>query len=195
MTETHASPLRQTVALGGNDYWNDSCSVEELRYAVSHGAVGATTNPTIVLSVLRKELAVWREPLARIIRENPTWTEAEIAWRLIEEMALKAAEILRPIFEREQGRKGRISMQTNPTFYRNAEAIVTQALHFHGLAPNIQVKIPVTDAGITAIEEATARGIHINATVCFTCRKPLPWPKPWNEGSSGGPRRVRRFRA
>lgn len=168
MTEAPSSPLRQTVALGGNDYWNDSCSVEELRYAVSHGAVGATTNPTIVLGVLRKELAVWREPLLRIIRNNPTWTEVEIAWRLIEEMALKAAEVLRPVFEREQGRKGRISMQTNPTLYRNAEAIVAQALHFHSLAPNIQVKIPVTDAGITAIEEATARGIHINATVCFT---------------------------
>jgi transaldolase len=168
MTETGSSPLRQTVALGGNDYWNDSCSVEELRYAIAHGAVGATTNPTIVLGVLRKELAVWREPLLKIVQENPTWTEVEIAWRLIEIMALKAAELLRPIFEREKGRKGRISMQTNPTFYRNAEAILDQAMHFHGLAPNIQVKIPVTNAGVTAIEEATARGVNVNATVCFT---------------------------
>jgi transaldolase len=30
------------------------------------------------------------------------------------------------------------------------------------------VKIPVTSAGIPAIEEATYRGISINATVCFT---------------------------
>src|SRR5215469_10123710 len=133
MSKIHSSPLQQTVALGGNDYWNDSCSVEELRYAVSHGAVGATSNPTIVLGVLRKEIALWRDPLLRIIRENPTWTEVEIAWRLIEEMALKAAEILRPIFEREQGRKGRISMQTDPTLYRNPEAIVAQAMHFDGL--------------------------------------------------------------
>jgi len=160
--------LQQTTALGGNDYWNDSCSVEELSYAIANGAVGATTNPTIVLAVLKKEIALWREPLLRIIEKNPTWTEVEVAWRLIEEMALKAAELLRPIFEREQGRKGRISMQTNPTFYRNAEAIVAQAMHFHGLAPNIQVKIPATLAGITAIEEATYRGVNVNATVCFT---------------------------
>jgi len=168
MSATQLSPLAQTVALGGNDYWNDSCSVEELRYAVSHGAVGATSNPTIVLGVLKKELALWRGPLQRIIDGNPTWTEVEIAWKLIEEMALKAAEVLRPIFDREKGRKGRISMQTNPTFYRNAEAIVEQAMQFQNLAPNIQVKIPVTHAGITAIEEATFRGININATVCFT---------------------------
>src|SRR5512136_857503 len=168
MNTTKPTPLQQTVALGGNDYWNDSCSVAELTYAVANGAVGATTNPTIVLGVLKKELAVWREPLLRIINENPTWTEIEVAWRLIEQMALKGAQVLLPIFERTQGRKGRISVQTNPTFYRNAEAIVAQAMRFHGLAPNIQVKIPATRAGITAIEEATFRGVNVNATVCFT---------------------------
>ena len=55
MSQTTPSPLQQTAAIGGNDYWNDSCSVEELRYAVANGAVGATTNPTIVLGVLKKE--------------------------------------------------------------------------------------------------------------------------------------------
>ena len=168
MNTPQPSPLQRTVALGGNDYWNDSCSVDELRYAISHGAVGATTNPTIVLGVLKKELATWREPLRQLLAEHPTDTEVDLAWRLIEAMALKAAEVLRPIFERERGRKGRISMQTNPTFYRNAEAIVAQAMHFHGLAPNIQVKIPATQAGITAIEEVTCRGANVNATVCFT---------------------------
>jgi transaldolase len=168
MSASQPSRLQQTATIGGNDYWNDSCSVEELRYAIANGAVGATTNPTIVLGVLKKELAAWREPLQRIINGNPTWTEIEVAWRLIEEMALKGAEVLRPVFERTQGRKGRISVQTNPTLYRNAEAIVAQAMRFHGLAPNIQVKIPVTRAGITAIEEATCRGVNVNATVCFT---------------------------
>jgi len=41
-------------------------------------------------------------------------------------------------------------------------------VEFSGLAPNMIVKIPVTQAGIPAIEEATYRGISINATVCFT---------------------------
>ncbi len=168
MSAAPLSPLQQTVALGGNDYWNDSCSVQELRYALGHGAVGATTNPTIVINVLQKELPLWKDPLLQIIQRNPTWTEVEIAWKLIEEMALKGAETLRPVFEREQARKGRLSMQTNPTFYRNTEAIVAQARHFHSLAPNIQAKIPVTRAGIPAIEEATHQGVNINATVSFT---------------------------
>jgi len=73
-----------------------------------------------------------------------------------------------PIFEREKGKNGRLSIQTNPKFYRNADAIVEQAVHFSGLAPNMIVKIPVTVAGVDAIEEATYRGVSINATVSFT---------------------------
>jgi transaldolase len=48
-----------------------------------------------------------------------------------------------------------------------------QAAHFHTLAPNMQVKIPATRAGIKAIEEATARGVNINATVSFTVPQAL----------------------
>jgi transaldolase len=70
-------------------------------------------------------------------------------------------------FERENGLKGRLSLQTNPAYYRDADAITQQAIHFDSLAPNIQVKAPVTKAGVTAIEEMTYHGVNINATVCF----------------------------
>ncbi|HLJ49305.1 MAG TPA: transaldolase family protein [Bryobacteraceae bacterium] len=162
------TPLHRTVTTTVTDYWNDSCSIQELTYAIANGAVGATTNPTIVLGVLKKELPAWRGRILELIAENPTASETDLAWKLIEEMGVKGAELLLPIFERENGRKGRLSMQTNPTFYRNSKAIIDQALHFSKLAPNIQVKIPATHAGIAAIEEATALGININATVCFT---------------------------
>ncbi|HEX9018602.1 MAG TPA: transaldolase family protein [Anaerolineaceae bacterium] len=164
---TYKSPLYQTVTTTKTDYWNDSCSIEELTYAIDNGAVGATSNPTIVLNVLKKEMPLWKERIFQIIRENPTWTEEDITWKLIEEMAVKGAQMLQPVFEREQGRKGRLSIQTNPQFYRDPEAIVEQAVHFSQLAPNMQVKIPVTRAGVQAIEEATFRGVNINATVCF----------------------------
>jgi transaldolase len=150
------------------DFWNDSCSVQELNYAIDHGAVGATTNPTIVHYVLKKEMNLWKERVYQIIQENPCESEFEITWRVVEALATNGANILLPVFEREQGKKGRISVQMNPTFYRNPEAIVEQAVHFSQLAPNIHVKIPVTRAGLVAIEEATYRGVSINATVAFT---------------------------
>lgn len=173
MVTAFKSPLHQTVATTVTDYWNDSCSVEELTYAIENGAVGATTNPVIVGNVLKKEINLWRDRIRQIIAENPTWSEMEVTWKVFEEVAIRGAELLLPVFRRENGKKGRLSIQTNPQLYRNAGAIVQQALHFNSLAPNIQVKIPVTKAGITAIEEATYQGVNINATVCFTVPQSL----------------------
>jgi transaldolase len=168
MTQSFKSKLNQTVLQYPTDYWNDSCSVEELTYAVDQGAVGATTNPNIVVNVLKKEMHLWKDRIHQLIAENPTGSEVEITWKLIEEMAAHGASFLKPAYDRYQGKKGRLSIQTNPAFYRNAEAITQQAVHFSTLAPNMQVKIPVTEAGISAVEEATFHGVSVNATVCFT---------------------------
>ena len=162
------SPLLQTVSTTPTDYWNDSCSVQELTYAISHGAVGATTNPNIVLNVLKQEMHLWEDRIRAIIAENTTWTEEQVAWKLIEEMAVHGAGLLKPVFDKHNGVKGRLSIQTNPMFYRNCEAIVAQARHFATLAPNMQVKMPVTAAGVEAIEESTYHGVNVNATVSFT---------------------------
>jgi transaldolase len=162
------SPIQQMVATGCTDYWNDSCSIQELTYGLQHGAVGATTNPSIVVMVLKKEMHLWRDRLSGMIAENPTWNETDITWKLVEEMAARGAKLLEPAFERHRGRKGRLSIQTNPANYRNPAALVQQAVHFSSLAPNMQVKLPVTSAGLVAIEEATFCGVSINATVSFT---------------------------
>ena len=162
------SKLHQMTVEFPTDYWNDSCSETELKYAIDNGAVGATANPTIVHTVLKQEMHLWEDRIRAIIHENPTWSESEISWKLIEEMSVYGANFLRPIFEKFQGKKGRLSIQTNPALYRNAEAITQQAVHFNTLAPNMIVKIPVTEAGVEAIEEVTYQGVSINATVSFT---------------------------
>ena len=162
------SKLHQMTVEFPTDYWNDSCSQEELTYAVSHGAVGATSNPTIVYNVLKQELHLWEKRIHTLIDENPTWSESEITWKLFEEIAVHGASFLRPAYEQYKGKKGRLSIQTNPANYRNAAAIAEQAIHFNTLAPNMQVKAPVTKAGVQAIEEATYHGVSINATVSFT---------------------------
>ena len=168
MSPQFKSKLNQTVMQYPTDYWNDSCSVEELTYAVDQGAVGATSNPVIVVNVLKKEMHLWKDRINQLILSNPTWTESDITWKLVEEMAANGASFLKPAFDQYQGKKGRLSIQTNPAFYRDAQSITKQAIHFSTLAPNMQVKIPVTEAGIPAIEEATFQGVSINATVCFT---------------------------
>jgi transaldolase len=165
---SYKSPLHQMTQTTPTCLWNDSASLQELTYSIEHGAVGATCNPVIVHGVLKKELPAWKERIRSLIHELPTATEDEIAWQLVREISIKGAALLKPIFDREGGRNGRLSIQTDPRLYRNTEAIVRQAGEFSRLAPNMIVKIPVTHAGIPAIEQATFAGISINATVCFT---------------------------
>jgi transaldolase len=162
------SPLLRTTQGSPTDYWNDSCAVDELTYAIERGATGATSNPSIVLEVMKKERAHWVPRVRELAAAHPVWTEIELTWAIVEEMAVRGAAILAPVFEREGGRKGRLSLQTNPANYPDADRMVEQAVRFAGLAPNIQVKFPATAAGISAIEEATFRGVNINATVSFS---------------------------
>jgi transaldolase len=169
----YKSPLHQMVSTTATEFWNDSCCVKELTYAIENGATGATSNPIIVLTVLKNNLADWRDRIRQIIAENPTWSEEEVAWKVYEEVGLRGSRVLLPVFERRKGRRGRLSIQTNPQWYRDPDRLVAQALHFHSLAPNIQVKLPVTKAGLKAIEEATYQGVSINATVSFTVPQAL----------------------
>ena len=162
------SPLHEMVSTTPTVLWNDSCSQAELKYAIEHGAVGATANPVIVGAVLKQEMHLWKERISEIIEDMPRATEDEIAWIVTEELSMAGARMLLPAYEVSGGRNGRLSMQTDPRFWRDAERIVEQAVHFASLAPNIIVKIPATEAGIVAIEEATCRGVSINATVSFT---------------------------
>jgi transaldolase len=148
--------------------WNDSADIGELTYAIEHGAVGATCNPVIAVGILKKEIAVWRPRIETLQREFPGATEDQIGWKVVEEMSVRAAKLLEPAFAAHAGRNGRLSIQTDPRLYRDAGAIVEQGLAFSRLAPNMIVKIPATRAGIVAIEEATHRGLSVNATVCFT---------------------------
>ena len=51
---TQPSRMRLTV-LRGAEFWNDSCSLTELKDAVDHGATGATSNPVIVYAVVKAD--------------------------------------------------------------------------------------------------------------------------------------------
>lgn len=166
--EGFKSTLHKMTQITPTVLWNDSCSIEELTYSIGNGAMGATCNPVIVGTVLKQEWDRWKERIPQIILENPTATEDEVAWILIGEMSANAAALLKPIFDKEKGRNGRLSIQTDPRLYRDPKRILMQAEHFSKLAPNMIVKIPVTKAGVEAIEEATFQGISINATVSFT---------------------------
>jgi transaldolase len=148
--------------------WNDSATPSELSAAIGWGAVGATCNPVIALAALRSDLPRWRQRIGEYAAEHPTASESDIGWAMVRELSVEAAALLTDAFAQHGGRNGRLSVQTDPRLYRDADALAAQAVEFDALAPNIIVKIPATENGIRAMEEATYRGVSINATVSFT---------------------------
>jgi transaldolase len=159
--------MREMTALGA-DWWNDSGVPDELGEAVALGAVGGTSNPVIVCQAVTAQPELCNSILDRLIVDHPCATEDEIAWKLIHTLATDAASRLRPVYDRTRGAKGFLSAQVSPKVYRNKDLMVAQATELASLAPNIAIKAPATETGIAAIEEMTARGIRINATVSFS---------------------------
>lgn len=148
--------------------WCDSCAKDDLEWGIRHGVAGATTNPVIVGSVLKKELPQWESRITELFATMKNASEDEVAWQLIREMGLRGAAMLKPVFEESKGAFGRVSMQTNIKNYRNADRMIQQAVEFGNLAENMQVKMPVSMAGIEAFEEVTYQGVSVNATVSFS---------------------------
>ncbi len=159
--------MSQMTALGA-DWWNDSGVPDELGQAVALGAVGGTSNPVIVSQAVKAQPALCHPIIDRLLVDHPFDTEDDIAWKLLHTLAIDAASRLLPVYHATRGAKGFLSAQVNPKYYPNHDLMVAQAVQLASLAPNIAIKAPATEVGIAAIEEMTARGIRVNATVSFT---------------------------
>ena len=126
------------------------------------------SNPTIVANVLKTEFGDWKGRVEELFQTQPTWTEAQIAWKLIEEMAVKAAGLLQPVFEQTAGKKGWLSIQTNAEFHKSPGSVSGASAPFRVARAQLNGENSATAAGVIAIEEVTAQGVNINATVSFT---------------------------
>lgn len=161
-------PLAQATRDTQTCLWNDSADRRELARSIEFGATGATCNPVIALATISHNLDIWGPRIRLIANENPTSTHSEIGWKAVEALTVDCASLLHKEFIHSGGRNGRVSIQTDPSLHRDADAIVRQAVEFSQLAENIIVKIPATEIGLMAIEEAAFQGVSINVTVSFT---------------------------
>ena len=66
------SPLWQMTQTTPTCLWNDSATPDELAYAMEHGAVGATCNPVIALSILKKEMPTWHGRIETVLQDEPS---------------------------------------------------------------------------------------------------------------------------
>jgi transaldolase len=164
--------MEETIGLGV-DFWNDSCDLRELSEAVERGAVGATSNPVIVATVVKDDAERWIPVLRRLDREQPGLADDALAWKWVDAIAVAASRLLLPVYERTKGAKGFLNVQVNPENARDPAKMIEQAHHLASLAPNIAVKVPLTKEGLVVLEALSAEGIRTNATVSFSVSQAL----------------------
>jgi transaldolase len=167
---TKASRLHRLTALG-QSVWIDYLSRDliesgALARAVQEDAVvGVTSNPTIFEKALSRGHAYDAQLASR---------HGGDAKRVFLELAMRdvstACDLLRPVWDKTKGGDGYVSIEVDPNLADDAQATIDEAslLHEAIAKQNLLVKIPATSAGISAIEEMTARGRSINVTLIFS---------------------------
>jgi len=153
-----------------SDWWHDSAIIEELEEAMTNGAVGLTTNPLLIKLSLFAKPDVWRPMLKEIPAALSSAQKAEEIARII---TSHLASKLYPVFESTHGNKGFACAQVNPTMAGNAKAMLEMARRLAKWAPNICVKLPVTAAGLSVLEDCVAEGMSVCATAGFTVSQVL----------------------
>lgn len=163
------------------ELWMDSFHVEHHAYGLSQGITGVTTSPTWVSRMMLNEEGQ-EEVIKTIQKSHPEYNEQEMMWAWTLEMGKQRSQIMLPIWEQGDPKKGRFSIQTSIYDYNNKEKMVEMAKQVHACGKNMQVKIPSTPAGIAAMEEATYLGISVMATVCFSVDQAIAVAKALEAG-------------
>src|SRR3954467_15483534 len=81
-----------------------------------------------------------------------------------------AADVLRPLYDDTEGYDGYVSLEGMPDLAHDADATLAQAREYWRRCdrPNVMIKIPGTEEGLTAIERAIGEGINVNVTLLFS---------------------------
>ncbi len=81
-----------------------------------------------------------------------------------------ACDVLRNVWDEADHKDGFVSLEVEPAFAHDTDKTLTQAKEYWERVdrPNLMIKIPGTEAGVPAIEEAIAAGINVNVTLLFS---------------------------
>lgn len=130
---------------------------------------GATSNPAIFEQSLSNSDAYTQQIMM---------LQANNEKRIYEELAItdikKAANILAPLYENDSD-DGFISIEVDPTLCDDAMATIEEGTRLFSAIgySNVMIKIPATEAGYVAMENLTAMGINVNATLIFTVEQAI----------------------
>jgi transaldolase len=157
----------------GQSIWLDNITRDLLssgtlqRYIDELSVTGLTSNPTIFDHAIRNS-ATYDDPIRRKVGAGRSGEE--LFFDLAVEDLTRAADLLKPIFERTDGVDGWVSLEVSPLLAHDTGSTLAaaKALHERARQPNLFIKIPGTSEGLPAIEEAIFAGVPVNVTLLFS---------------------------
>ncbi len=163
----------QAIGALGQSVWLDYIDRRLLddgtlsRMIENDGLTGVTSNPTI----FEKALASTGDYAADIAQLAAAGNEGPgIADMLMRQDVARAADLLRPVYERTQGADGYVSIEASPRLAHDTEGTVAEAEYLWAALgrPNVMIKVPSTQEGVAALRQLTAAGVNVNATLLFS---------------------------
>lgn len=166
------NPLAQ-LQQQGQSVWYDNIDRSQLasgqfkRMLAEDGILGVTANPTIFEKSISHGQA-YDEQISQLINEGKNTNEIYEA--VIIQDIRTVADLLRPIYERTDGKDGYVSLEVSPELANDTKGTIAEAARFWKMVerPNLMIKIPATPAGIPAIYETLRNGMNVNVTLIFS---------------------------
>jgi transaldolase len=139
----------------------------QLSGLIKEGVTGLTSNPTI----FEKAIATSTDydvALAEI--PNDGRSASDIFEAIAIEDIQGAADILRSVYDNTGGRDGYVSLEVPPALAQNERQTVAEARRLFALVgrPNLMIKVPATEPGISAVRGLIGEGINVNVTLIFS---------------------------
>ena len=167
-----SNPL-QMLAEHGQSVWLDFISRELVttdrlqRYIAEDNVTGLTSNPTIFQKAVEQG-SDYDEQLRQLVKAGVTSPDELFLGIAISDIQ-QAADTLRQVYDRTEGRDGFVSLELAPALAHDTEGSVAtaQLLWERVERPNLMIKVPATSEGIPAVERLIAAGVNINITLIF----------------------------
>jgi transaldolase len=160
--------------------WIDSADPMVWDKSIGMGFTGVTTNPMLIYQALSGKKGLLEAEIERLLpKQAPKETLPAAVTGIVTQ---QAAGLWRKVYEASGGRAGYVCAQVNPALAANRDAMVSMAKEYHLRAPNIAVKLPVTAAGLDALEVCVAEGIPVTATVSFTVSQVIAIAESYRRG-------------
>jgi len=157
----------------GQSLWLDNITRDLLdkgtlqQYINELSVTGLTSNPTIFDHAIRNS-ATYDAAIIDKLRGGKSG-EA-LFFELALEDITRAADLFRPVYEKTNGVDGWVSLEVSPLLAYDTASTLSAAKELFARAhrPNLLIKIPGTEQGLPAIEEAIFAGVPINVTLLFS---------------------------